>query len=110
MNPTKSMLRVLLAISLCLGQTALAQPELQVDATGDDQTGVTDQLVVRDQLLALGLTESEAQVRLSALRPEDISVLARDPKLNGKGGVKDKTLIIIACILIIPSILLLAAL
>lgn len=109
MNPTKSMLRVL-AISLCLGQTALAQTALEVEAPSTDQTDVANQLVVRDQLLALGLTESETQVRLSALRPEDISVLAQNPKLNGKGGVKDKTLIIIAVILILPTLLIFAAL
>jgi len=66
--------------------------------------------VLAAKLVDLGLTAQEAEARVNQLTDRDVQQLAENPQQMGLGGIKDKTLIIIALILILPSILLLAAL
>jgi hypothetical protein len=66
-----------------------------------------DAAVVKRKLTTLGLTEREAADRVAALTPADLEKLRQNPEQLQNAGIKDKTLIIIAVILIVPSILLL---
>ncbi len=66
--------------------------------------------VVKDRMVKLGLTPGEADNRVKALTDADLNKLAGSPESLEMAGIKDKTLIIIAAILILPSILLLVAL
>jgi hypothetical protein len=63
--------------------------------------------VVTERLLALGLDAEQARMRVDALTDDDLRLFAQHPQQLARGGVEDKTLITIAVILIIPSVLLL---
>lgn len=65
--------------------------------------------VVTDRMVKLGLTAEEASLRVKSLTHADLQKLGATPEQVGMAGIKDKTLIIIAVILILPSILLLMA-
>ena len=94
----------LVAISLFAAQPAAAQGLMATTNT----TAQTRATLTR-QLTNLGLTEKEAQARVSLLSDQEVKQLVENPNQVGMGGIRDKTLIIIAVILILPSILLLAA-
>ncbi len=93
-----------LAASAPLAASAAQEPgtpplqQSNVDAT---------RVLVIDRLVSLGLTQQEAGSRVSKLTNEDLAQLAAHPEHVAMGGVKDRTLIIIAVVLVIPSILLL---
>ncbi len=62
---------------------------------------------VHARLMEVGLTSEDADSRLSLLSDSDIQKLAENPAQLAMGGIEDKTLILIAVILIAPSIILL---
>jgi len=64
-------------------------------------------LSVRQRLASLGLSSAEAEARVDALTPSDISKLKQNPEQIAMAGIKDTTLIIIAVVLVVPSLLLL---
>lgn len=84
-------------------QIETAAPALQVDKRTKEQT----QTVVRNRLVALGLTLDEADRKVAALTPTDLEKLGANPEQVAMAGIEDRTLILIAVILIAPSILLL---
>lgn len=90
----------LIAVPLFGSQPAWAQAPANEKAA---RTALTKQLV------DLGLTEKEAASRVTQLPYEEVRQLVEKPNQVGMGGIQDRTLIIIALILIIPSILLLVA-
>lgn len=95
------------AVSLCVSRPAAAQEIQKPEA---ELRTETLRAALSKKLVTLGLTPKEAESRVSQLTNQDIIQLTENPKQMGLGGIKDKTLIIIAVILILPSILLLAAL
>ena len=66
-------------------------------------------VAVTARLLSLGLTPDEALVRVNALSEDDLQQLAARPEQLAMGAIEDKTLLIIAVILVVPSLLLLLA-
>lgn len=62
---------------------------------------------VRNRLVSLGLTLDEADRKIADLTPDDLQKLGASPEQVAMAGIKDRTLILIAVILIAPSILLL---
>lgn len=64
-------------------------------------------LLVKERMMALGLTASEADSKVNALTTGDLEKLANSLDQVAMAGVSDRTLIIIAVILIVPSVLLL---
>lgn len=95
-------------VTLCLGRPAVAQTG-QPAALPNGKSAEVRQALTK-QLVDLGLTEGEAGSRVAQLADQEIVQLVENPKQVGMGGIKDKTLIVIAVILILPSILLLAML
>ena len=69
----------------------------------DEQT----KTAVRDRLVSLGLTLDEANSKIGNLTTADLQKLGANPEQVAMAGIEDKTLILIAVILIAPSIILL---
>lgn len=99
-------LALLAVISLCLSQPAAAQDS----RAPKDAKPVAVRQALTTKLVDLGYTPSEAQQRVNQLNDQEIGQLMANPDQVGVGGIQDKTLIIIAVILVLPSILLLMAL
>lgn len=102
----RALATALLVMPLFVVQPIAAQDPQSSPAT----TQAAARTALSQQLVDLGLTQKEADSRVSKLADAEVVRLVENPKQVGLGGIKDKTLIIIAVILILPSILLLAAL
>lgn len=90
--------------SVLIPSAVSAAPEVGGKFTvGSDQQVVREDLAAR--LVRLGLSPEEATTRVSQLTADDLAVLADHPEQLAVGGVKDTTLIIIAGIIILPSLL-----
>ena len=96
---------VLVAVTLSWAQPARAQQSVTVPVESETAT----RGALTKQLVKLGLEEREAQSRVARLPLHEVQQLVENPKQLGMGGIQDRTLIIIALILIIPSVLLLVA-
>jgi hypothetical protein len=95
-------LALIVAVPLLCSQPAWAQtPAAQPTTEQVARTALTERLV------KLGLTQEESESRVRQLSNQEVIQLAEKPEQVGMGGIQDKTLIIIAVILIIPSVLLL---
>jgi hypothetical protein len=70
-------------------------PAQQVEAT------------LKARLVKLGLSPKEASEKIAALTPADLQKLGENPDQVAMAGIKDTTLILIAVILVVPSLLLL---
>jgi hypothetical protein len=116
----RSAARSLLFVGV-LGVAASAQEAAPVNSGSSDQKQKAQQVTVdtasvearaavKQRLAKLGLTQEEADSRIQRLTDKDIQKLGSSPESIAMAGVKDRTLVIIALILILPSILLLAAL
>lgn len=91
-----------------LGVLALSPPALAETVVAlDDGSAVDARAVVTERLVALGLDAEQARARVDALTEADLQQFAQHPQQLARGGVEDKTLITVAVILIIPSVLLL---
>lgn len=97
-----------LALPLLLAAPAVAEDTADF-ATTPAQAHAAVRTALSQQLVELGLAQAEADARVALLQDEEVVRLVQDPKQVGMGGIKDKTLIIIAVILIIPSVILLLA-
>jgi hypothetical protein len=64
---------------------------------------------VTERLMKVGMSRAQADQKVERLTASDIQKLADSPQSIERAGIKDRTLVIIALILILPSILLLAA-
>lgn len=108
------------ALSLALvfgtGTAEASEQQVQVGRSEDGDkpsTGLAqeaDQRVesaLKTRLMALGLTSTEAEARIAALTPGDLQKLAQNPEQVAMAGIKDTTLILIAVILVVPSLILL---
>jgi hypothetical protein len=102
--------RLLLAVSsfvlasVLIPSAVSAAPEVEGKFNvGSDQQVVREDLAAR--LVRLGLSQEEATTRVGQLTADDLAVLADHPEQLAVGGVKDTTLIIIAGIIILPSLL-----
>ena len=109
------------AIAVVLGPlSGAASAEPTKEATGDTpRSTVAEQrnapaasasdaaAVVTKRLMETGLTKDEASQRVRELTQADLQKLAEHPEQVAMAGIKDSTLIIIAVILIVPSVLLL---
>lgn len=90
-------------------QAAVAQAQA-VDKQPIDPAPSVDERIesaLRTRLVALGLTPAEADIRIAALTPGDLQKLAQNPEQVAMAGIKDTTLILIAVILVVPSLILL---
>lgn len=103
----RAFVAALVATALFLAQPAAAQGLIP---TTDTSAPTPPRAALSQQFVNLGLTDKEAEARVSQLTDAEVSQLVENPKQVGMGGIQDKTLIIIAVILIIPSVLFLAIL
>ena len=88
---------------------AATQAVTQSAATATPTTPADGPAVsVTKRLMDKGLSRVEAEKRVNQLTQSDLQKFADSPEQVEMGGIKDSTLIIIAVILIVPSILLLA--
>ena len=102
-------MRRALVTAFCVAALFFSQPAAAQEPAPTARPSLARAALSR-QLVDLGLTQKEADSRVSLLPEAEVVQLVENPKQLGMGGIKDKTLIIIAVILILPSVLLLAAL
>lgn len=89
------------AVTASAPTAATSAPDVQTPSRSDAK------VVVKERMMALGLTASEADAKVNALTQGDLQKLANNLNQVAMAGIQDRTLIIIAIILIVPSILLL---
>lgn len=98
-----------LAIALVAVPLFWSTPAWAQQTATDSASEQAARAALTKQIVELGLTEKEARDRVAQLPYHEVRQLVEKPQQVGMGGIQDRTLIIIALILIVPSILLLIA-
>lgn len=84
-----------------------ARAESAQSAAAMERSEEDAKLEVRNRLMSLGLTSVEADAKIASLTTGDLQKLGQNPEQIAMAGIKDTTLILIAVILVVPSLLLL---